>query len=83
MSLRSWFSGVGFRSATPKFNPGDTVEVILTGYDRERDLVLARIGDTLLTVDGVGPGDVGDQHPVRITSFDEEQFTGEAVAQSG
>jgi hypothetical protein len=75
---RSFFTGWQFRTARPTFRPGQHVDVYLTGFDNERGIGLARIGDSLLTVTGVTPEQVDTVVPLHIDDFDETTHTGTA-----
>lgn len=75
--LDSFLAGVGFRSSTPKFDPGEEITAFVTGYDD--GCCLARIGDTVLRVPDATEETVGMQARLRIDSFDTNRHTGEAT----
>jgi hypothetical protein len=72
----SWLESLGFRTATPRFQDGETVNLVVTDYDEEGDEGIARVGDTVLRIEGVGPGDVNEQRTIKVTQFDEGTHTG-------
>lgn len=74
--LRKYLKGWSFRSTTPTFQPGERIEVFLTGI---RDgTPIARIGDTVVEVPDAPPGMVDSQIAVEVTSFDSSGYTGTA-----
>lgn len=79
----SWFQSLlgalRFRTATPEFQPGTTIRVNVTGFDQEKNLGIARIGDTVLTIEGVSPEDVDQERLIEVTDFQTDDFTGHAV----
>ena len=75
---RSFITGWSFRTPTPDFAVGQRIDAYITDYDRSAHVGLARIGDTVLTVRGVGPGRIEQLMSLRITAFDASQHTGEA-----
>ncbi|MFC7186138.1 DUF7513 family protein [Halorubrum yunnanense] len=52
-----FLAGWSLRSSTPDYDPGDVIEVIVTGVDG--DVAVARIGDSTLRIDGA-PDDAAD-----------------------
>ena len=74
--LSSFLAGVGFRSATPSFEPGEEVTVIVTG--RDGDAALARVGDTVLRVTGAPASAHHAKVRAEITAFDGSSARGEA-----
>ena len=74
--LRKYFKGWSFRSTTPTFEPGDELEVFLTGV-RDGDAV-ARIGDTVIRIPDAPPGMVDSRVAVRVTDFDPSAYAGTA-----
>ena len=74
--LGSFLAGVGFRTATPAFEPGETVTLIVTGLDG--DVALARVGDTVLRVRGAPEAALDKKVRIEITSFDGANASGEA-----
>jgi hypothetical protein len=76
---RSFFTGWQFRTATPSFEPGETIEAYLTDFHHERGTAEARLGDTILTVAGADPQQVGQVVTLRIKHFEPASHTGEAM----
>jgi hypothetical protein len=79
VSLRAVLAGVGFRTATPAFDPGDEVTLFVTGSDDAGPV--ARVGDTRLRVDGVPDGEtvVDRKVRLRVESFDAAAHEGRAT----
>jgi len=77
--LSSAFAGIGFRTATPSFSPGQEVTAFVSGVQLG-DAVI-RVGDSRLTVSGVDDpaGLVDERVRVRVESFDETTHSGTAV----
>lgn len=74
--IEKYLHGWTFRSATPSFEEGQEVTVFLTGV--RGDDVVARVGDSVLVVDGASPADVDSKAKVRVTEFDENDHDGRA-----
>jgi hypothetical protein len=74
--IRQYLKGWGFRSATPTFEPGAEITVILTGV--RGDEVVARVGDSTLAVEGASPQDVDKKARVRVERFDDGDHDGRA-----
>jgi len=72
--LEKYFKAWGFRTAKPAFEPGDELEVFLTGV--QDGVPVARIGDTLLTVPDAPPELVDSKIAVRVTDFDANDHRG-------
>jgi hypothetical protein len=72
----SWLESLEFRTAMPRFQDGETVNLIVTDYHEEEGEGIARVGDTVLRIEGVGPSDVNEQRTIKITQFDEGTHTG-------
>lgn len=75
--MKGLLAGLGFRSATPTFEPGQELEVVVTGYDE--GAALARIGDTVLRIPGAPPGLTDTTVRIEVTAFDEETHEGKAT----
>ncbi len=73
------FSTWRFRTATPSFEPGETITVYITGFDEETGAGQARIGDTQLTVQGAAASDIGRLVELRVDSFEPASATGSAT----
>ncbi|WP_135820296.1 DUF7513 family protein [Halostella litorea] len=74
--IRKYLRGWRFRTATPSFDAGEEVTVILTGV--RGDDVVARVGDSTLAVDGASPADVDRKARVRVKRFDDGDHEGRA-----
>jgi len=75
--LEKYFAGVGFRTSTPAFEPGEEISAFVTGYDG--DTPVARIGDTVLRVEDAPADAVDARARLRVESFDEAAHTGTAT----
>ena len=75
---RSFLTGWQFRTATPAFEPGQQIQAYLTDFDASRNVGVARIGDTVLTVHGVDAGDVDALMTLRVRQFDKTHHRGDA-----
>ncbi len=71
----AFFEGLEFRTATPQYEPGDELAVIVTG--RDGDDALVRIGDTRLRLPDTDVA-VDAEVRIRVTAFDADDATGEA-----
>lgn len=72
------FANWRFRTSTPSFEPGQQLEVYLTGFDESAGRGQARIGDTILEVDGARADQVDSLVHVKVESFDERAHRGSA-----
>ncbi len=75
--LDKYLAGWSFRTNTPSFEVGEEIDAYLTG--QRNGTAVARIGDTVLHVDGVSGSTVDDRVRVRIDAFDTSDHTGEAT----
>ncbi|WP_132057706.1 DUF7513 family protein [Halorussus amylolyticus] len=75
--LEKYLAGVGFRTNTPAFEPGEEISAFVTGYDG--DTPVARIGDTVLRVEGAPADAVDARARLKIESFDATDHTGTAT----
>ncbi|NHX36250.1 MULTISPECIES: DUF7513 family protein [Halolamina] len=73
--LDAFLAGLEFRTATPQYQPGDELPVIVTG--RDGDDALVRIGDTRLRLPDTDVA-VDEEVRIRVTAFDADRSTGEA-----
>lgn len=78
MSIRP-FRNWRFRSNTPAFAPGEEIRAYLTDFDPATGEGRARIGDTVLAVDGVSAEQVDQLVDLKIESFDAAKAAGRAV----
>lgn len=67
-----------FRSARPSLHAGDDINVYLTAFDPESGRGQARIGDTLLEVEGANAGQVDELVQLHVESFSENDSRGTA-----
>jgi hypothetical protein len=74
--LDAFTAGFGFRSATPEFDAGDELTVIVTGIDA--DGPIARVGDTIFRVPDAPADAVDAKVRIRVTAFDDNDHEGEA-----
>lgn len=65
---RAMFGGWRFRSARPTFRSGDRLTAYVTGHEGGEGVV--RVGDSVLTVPDVGPGEVDRLIDLRVVDFD-------------
>jgi hypothetical protein len=74
--LEKYLKGWWFRSTTPAFEPGQRLEVFVTGV---RDgVAVARIGDSVIRVPDAPDGLVDSRVAVHVTEFDASEYTGSA-----
>lgn len=80
MNSGSWLSdyleGWTFRTAEPVFDPGEEIEVFLTGV--QDGVPIARVGDSVLEVEGASADLVDNRVAVRIEGFDGDRNRGTA-----
>jgi hypothetical protein len=79
----SLFKTWRFRSAHPTFEVGETLNVYLTGFDPASGKGEARIGDTILEVDGASAEQVDTLVVIRVASFDTGSHRGTAALTEG
>ena len=77
MNFDAFLAGLKFRTATPEYAEGDTLEAYVTGRDVGGG-VRARIGDTVLHVSDGDPALVDSLVRLRVTSFDAGTHEGTA-----
>lgn len=75
--LDKYLAGVGFRTNTPAFEPGQEITAFVTGYDGDSPVV--RIGDTILRVADAPVDAVDARIRLRVESFDASGHTGTAT----
>ncbi|WP_433628502.1 DUF7513 family protein [Halomicrococcus sp. NG-SE-24] len=74
--MEQFLKGVGFRTNRPVFEPGEEIEVYVTGY--EGDAAVARVGDTVLRIPDA-PRDALDKRVrLRVEEFDDNDHDGQA-----
>lgn len=82
-ALHAFTHGWGFRTSTPSFQVGEELSLYVTGYDSERGVALARVGDTILEVSGAGAEDIDQRINARVTEFDERRHRGHVERVTG
>lgn len=75
--MKQFLAGLGFRTATPSFDPGQVLQLLITGYNG--DTAVARVGDTVLRLPEAPPGLTDTTVRIEVTSFDENASEGEAT----
>ncbi|MFC4406087.1 DUF7513 family protein [Haloarchaeobius iranensis] len=77
--LSSVLAGVGFRTRTPAFDPGEEVTAFVSGV--QDGAAVIRIGDSRLSLPGVEDPDVlvDERVRVRVEEFDETSHSGSGV----
>jgi hypothetical protein len=74
--IGQFFEGFGFRTNRPEFEPGQEIDVYVTGY--EGDTAIARIGDSVFRIPDA-PQDVLDKRVrLRVEEFDGNDHDGRA-----
>jgi len=69
-----FFAGLSFRDSTPDYEPGDVIEVMVTGT--EGDGVVARIGNSTLQIEGAPAAAVDTRVLVAVETWDEANHRG-------
>ncbi|WP_227375675.1 DUF7513 family protein [Haladaptatus halobius] len=75
--IEKYLKGWTFRTNEPKFDTGEEIDAFITGY--ENGNAVARIGDTILHVDGVPAEAVDTRVLLRVEEFDTNDHTGRAT----
>ncbi|PAU83997.1 hypothetical protein CK500_06065 [Halorubrum salipaludis] len=70
-----FFAGFSFRGSTPDYEPGDTLEVMVTGAE-DGGTAVARIGDSTLRIEGAPADAVNTRVLVDVDSWDESAHRG-------
>ncbi|NHN58083.1 MULTISPECIES: hypothetical protein [Halorussus] len=77
MTVREkYLAGLGFRTNTPSFAPGQEISAFVTGYDG--DVPVVRVGDTVLRVDDAPADALDTRVRLRVEEFDESAHRGRA-----
>lgn len=71
-----------FRSARPSLNAGDDINVYLTAFDPESGRGQARIGDSVLEVEGASADQLDTLVQLHVESFSDEASKGSARIQN-
>jgi hypothetical protein len=74
--FRKYFKAWSFRSAKPTFDPGDELEVFVTGV--RNGTPVARIGDTVIEIPDAPVELVDSRVRIRVTDFDSGKYEGRA-----
>lgn len=77
MNFDALMAGLRFRSSTPDYAEGDTLEAYVTGRDAGGG-VRVRIGDTVIRMNDADPSLVDSLVRLRVTSFDADAHEGTA-----
>ena len=77
LGLGAFLEGLTFRTATPDYAEGETLESYVTGRDPGGG-VCVRIGDTVLRLPDADPALVDALVRLRVTSFDAGSHEGTA-----
>jgi hypothetical protein len=78
MSLREkYLAGWWFRTNKPDFEPGEEISAFVTGYDGEAPV--ARVGDTILRVEGAPENALDTRIRLRVEEFDGSDHHGTAT----
>lgn len=73
--FEKFLAGWSFRSSTPGYEPGDVIEVMVTG-EANGDAAVARIGDSTLRIEGAPDDAVNTRVLVAVDAWDEAGHTG-------
>ena len=77
LGFDAFLSGLKFRTSTPDYVEGDTLDAYVTGHGAGGG-VRARVGDTVLRIDDADPSLVDALVRLRVTSFDTATHEGTA-----
>lgn len=78
--IKGLFANWRFRTSHPAFEPGQQIEVYLTGFDASTGRGVARIGDSILDVEGVRSDQLDTLVTITVESFDRQTHRGAARA---
>ncbi|WP_254766173.1 DUF7513 family protein [Salinilacihabitans rarus] len=73
--LEKFLSGWHFRTTKPSLTPGSDVNVFVSEFSAD-GVGIARVGDTVLYVEGAEPEHAEKRVKVRVTEFDESDAVG-------
>lgn len=73
-----YLTGWQFRTTTPQFEPGEVISLIVTDYDNEADVAVARVGDSRVHIENTQPGIVDMKVKIEITDFDDSDHVATA-----
>lgn len=74
----SLFKTWTFRTARPTFEAGEELNVYLTAFDASSGRGEARIGDSILEVEGARPEQLDKLVTLKVASFDAQAHRGQA-----
>ncbi|WP_458184925.1 DUF7513 family protein [Haladaptatus sp. NG-WS-4] len=72
-----YLKGWSFRTNKPEFDVGEEIDLYITGY--ENGTAVARVGDTILDVDGAPVSAIDTHVRLRIEEFDANDHVGRAT----
>lgn len=72
------FANWRFRTTHPTFEPGQRIEVYLTAFDEATGKGEARVGDTILEVEGARADQVDTLVELKVDTFDGQAHRGAA-----
>jgi len=72
--FEKFLAGLSLRSSTPSYEPGDVIEVMVTGDARGE--TVARIGDSTLRIEGAPDDALNTRVRVAVETWDETAHRG-------
>lgn len=75
--MEKWLAGWSFRTRYPDYEPGETIEVMVTGMTDGK--AKARIGDSILRIKDAPEGSENMRVLVEIEEWDTEDHIGEGT----
>lgn len=75
--LDKYLAGWSFRTNKPEFEAGEEIDVYLTGH--RNGTATARVGDTILHVEGAPSNAVDERVRLRVEEFDANEHVGRAT----
>ena len=73
-----YLKGCQFRTAKPRFDPGQELSLIITDYDHEADDAVAQVGDTRIHIEDTSSDIVDMKARIEVTDFDDNDHVGTA-----
>lgn len=73
-----YFTGWQFRTTTPQFDPGTETSLLVTNYDHEAEVAVARVGDTQIRIENTQPDLVDMKIKIEIIDFDDNDHVATA-----
>ena len=77
--FEKFLAGLSFRASTPDYEPGDVIEVMVTGDGDRPGEVVARIGDSTLRIADAPADAVNTRVVVEVESWDGSAHAGRAT----